>query len=106
MRAFQAVSNADDLLTATCAAVQANAGAALHAHAPIIATIAAVMVLRRRHAGRPELLHLPGGDAIPLAALALALALLASARLANLVAGTIAFAIGAAIYVLSRRSQR
>lgn len=71
-----------------------------------IGTAAAVMVLRRRHAGRPELLHLPGGDAIPLAALALALALLASARLANLVAGTIAFAIGAAIYVLSRRSQR
>lgn len=71
-----------------------------------IGTAAAVMVLRRRHADRAELLRLPGGDAIPLAALALALGLLASAHVANLVAGAIAFAVGAVIYVFSRRARR
>jgi amino acid transporter len=71
-----------------------------------IGTAASVMVLRRRHADRAELLRLPGGDAIPLGALALALGLLASAHLANLVAGAIAFALGAVIYALSRRARR
>ena len=67
-----------------------------------IGTAAAVIVLRRRHAGRTGLLRLPGGDAIPLAAMLLSLALLASARLENLIAGALAFAVGALIYRLSR----
>ena len=67
-----------------------------------IGTAAAVIVLRRRQAGRTGLLRLPGGDAIPLAAMLLSLALLASARLENLIAGALAFAVGALIYRLSR----
>ena len=64
------------------------------------------MVLRRRYADRAELLRLPGGDLIPVAALLLSFMLLASARIENLIAGALAFALGALIYVFSRRARQ
>ncbi len=69
-----------------------------------IGTACAVIVLRRRHAGRAGLLQLPGGDLIPVAAVLLSLALLASARVENLLAGAIAIVIGALIHLASRRA--
>jgi APA family basic amino acid/polyamine antiporter len=68
-----------------------------------IGTAAALLVLQRRYAGRPEALHLPGGPLIPLAALAVALVLVASATAANLVAAGVALLVGAAIYRFYRR---
>lgn len=61
-------------------------------------TAAAVLVLRRRYAGRPDALTLPGGPAIPVAALLLALGLMASASWQNLVAAAGALVAGAAVY--------
>jgi basic amino acid/polyamine antiporter, APA family len=63
-----------------------------------IGTAAAVPVLRRRFADRAQALRLPGGPAIPIAALLVSLAFLASAELRNLVAGAIALVVGAVIY--------
>lgn len=68
-----------------------------------IGTCVAVLVLRRRHGHRPGALQLPGGAAIPVAALVLSLGLLASASLANLAAGAVAMLVGAGIYLLQRR---
>lgn len=69
--------------------------------ATYIGTAAAVPVLRRRFAERPEGYRLPGGPLIPILAILLSLAFLASATWRNLVAGLIALVIGAAIYFLS-----
>lgn len=63
-----------------------------------IGVASAVLVLQRRFADRPQALKLPGGKAIPIAALLLALALLASASLPNLIAAAVALLVGAAIY--------
>ncbi|MDR2871756.1 MAG: APC family permease [Xanthomonadaceae bacterium] len=63
-----------------------------------IGTAAAVLVLRKRYADRPEALRLPGGPAIPVAALLLTLALLFSARWENLLAAGIAALVGATVY--------
>ena len=67
-----------------------------------IGTCLAVLVLRRRFGDRPGALRLPGGPAIPIAALLVSLGLLASASLANLAAAAVALAVGAAIYFLQR----
>jgi len=67
-----------------------------------IGTAAAVPILRRRLPAQPGALRLPGGPTIPVLALLLSLALLASAQPANLLAGGIALAIGAVIYALRR----
>jgi basic amino acid/polyamine antiporter, APA family len=69
-----------------------------------ITTSASVLVLRRRHGDSPGTLRLPGGPLIPLAALALSLALLLSARPAHLVAVGIAVLIGSVIYRFPRRA--
>lgn len=63
-----------------------------------LGTATSVLVLRRRHGARPGALHLPGGPAIPVAAILLSLGLLASASAANLAAGAVAIALGALIY--------
>lgn len=65
-------------------------------------TAAAVMVLRRRHRGRPGVLQLPGGDLVPALALLVCLGLVASAHLENLAAAAVALAAGAVIYALRR----
>ncbi|HEY2590262.1 MAG TPA: hypothetical protein VGI35_01620, partial [Steroidobacteraceae bacterium] len=69
--------------------------------ATYIGTAAAVPVLRRRMAALPGV-RLPLGPTIPIAALALSIALLASASAANLLAGAGALAVGGAIYCFRR----
>jgi amino acid transporter len=68
-----------------------------------IGTAMSVLVLRRRYATRVDMLRLPGGPAIPVAAIVLSLGLLASASAANLVAGVVAIFVGALIYRMRRR---
>lgn len=70
-----------------------------------ITTTAAVLVLQRRLGDAPGALHLPGGMAIPLAALALSLVLLLSASLANLLAVSMAVLVGSLIYAFPRRER-
>lgn len=70
--------------------------------ATYIGTAAAVPVLRRRMVARADAVRLPFGATIPFAALALALALLASAQKANLLAATGALALGGVIYYFRR----
>jgi APA family basic amino acid/polyamine antiporter len=67
-----------------------------------IGTAAAVPILRHRLPARPGAVRLPGGSTIPVLALVLSLALLASAQPANLLAGAIAWAFGAVVYRLRR----
>lgn len=67
-----------------------------------IGTAAAVPILRRKFPRTEKTLVLPGGAAIPIAALVLSLALLASASAWNLAAGAIALAIGALLYRFRR----
>ena len=70
--------------------------------ATYIGTAAAVPVLRRRRPSTARDFRLPGGAAIPLAALLVCLVFLSSATPQNLLAGAVALAVGALIYV-SRR---
>jgi amino acid transporter len=70
--------------------------------ASYIGTAAAVPVLRRKMPSTERTLRLPGGPLIPLAALAICLLFLFSATAKNLVAGAVALAAGAVIF-LSRR---
>ena len=67
-----------------------------------IGTAAAVPVLRRKRPVTDRTLVLPGGAAIPIAALVLSFVLLASASAWNLIAGAIALAIGAVLYRMRR----
>jgi amino acid transporter len=67
-----------------------------------VATTMAVPVLRRRQTAEGAFV-LPGGLAIPVAATAVSLALLASASWANLLAGAVALAVGGILYVLKRK---
>jgi len=66
--------------------------------ATYIGTAAAVPVLRRKLARGEHAIVLPGGATIPVLALLLCLAFLASATLQNLIAGAIGLAVGAVIY--------
>lgn len=59
-----------------------------------IGTAAAVPVLRRKLEAPPGSFRLPGGPAIPIAAIAVSLALAASATRANLIAAAVALAVG------------
>jgi basic amino acid/polyamine antiporter, APA family len=74
--------------------------------ATYIGTAAAVPVLRRRMAERAGVVRLPFGATIPIAALALAIALLASATRANLLIAAGALAAGGGVYCLRRRATR
>ncbi len=71
--------------------------------ATYMGTAAAIPMLRRRFGDRPGAWRLPGGLAIPAAALLLCLVFLASTTLANLVAGAAALAIGALLYITRRK---
>lgn len=68
-----------------------------------ITTSGAVLVLRKRHGDIPGTLKLPGGPLVPVAALALSLALLASASATNLLAVGAAMLLGCVFYVLRRK---
>jgi APA family basic amino acid/polyamine antiporter len=70
--------------------------------ATYVGTAAAVPVLRRRFRDRPNVLRLPGGATIPIAALLLSFVFLLSASWRNLVAGAVALLIGAVIYQFQR----
>ncbi len=73
--------------------------------ATYMGTAAAVPILRRKLGVRESAFRLPGGPLIPILALLLCLAFLASAELANLLAGLVALAIGLVIYALRRRPE-
>ena len=64
-----------------------------------IGCAAAVLKLRRRFAGQPHAITLPGGPLIPIGALLLSFALMASASWMNLAAAAVALLIGTAIYL-------
>ncbi|WP_425603117.1 APC family permease [Lysobacter soli] len=68
-----------------------------------LGTAGSVLVLRHKHGDREGALRLPGGPLIPIAAIVLSLALLASAQVANLIAAAIALVIGAVVYAFRRR---
>ena len=68
-----------------------------------LGTAGSVLVLRHRHGDREGALRLPGGALIPVAAIVLSLALLASAQIANLIAAGIALLVGAMVYAFRRR---
>jgi amino acid transporter len=70
--------------------------------ATYIGTAAAVPVLRRRFSPGEHTIVLPGGPTIPVLALLLCLAFLASATMGNLVAGAVGLAVGVAIYAFRR----
>jgi APA family basic amino acid/polyamine antiporter len=67
-----------------------------------IGTAAALPILRRRLGDRPGGVRLPLGSTIPVAALALSIALLSSARTSSLLPVVGAFAIGVVIYWFRR----
>jgi amino acid transporter len=73
--------------------------------ATYIGTAAAVPVLRRKFPLRKGAFRLPGGPTIPILALLLCLAFLASAKSENLIAGLIGLAIGVVIYVTRRPAE-
>lgn len=68
-----------------------------------IGTAAALPVLRKRFGPQPNAVRLPGGATIPVLAIGLSLALLASASLYNLLAGLVALAAGAVLYSFRRK---
>ena len=70
--------------------------------ATYIGTAAAVPVLRRKMQTGEHTVVLPGGATIPVLALLVCIAFLASATLENLVAGLFALAAGVAIYFVRR----
>ena len=72
--------------------------------ATYIGTAAAVPVLRRKFEPDERTVLLPGGATIPVLALVVCIAFLASATVENLVAGLIALAAGGAIYFLRRNN--
>lgn len=72
--------------------------------ATYIGTAAAVPVLRRKFEPGEHTIVLPGGPTIPVLALLVSLAFLASATTQNLVAGLIALALGVAIYFFRRKA--
>jgi hypothetical protein len=71
--------------------------------ATYIGTAAAVPVLRTKFVRTERSFVLPGGLTIPVLALVLSLAFLASATVHNLVVGLIALVVGVVIYLLRRK---
>jgi basic amino acid/polyamine antiporter, APA family len=74
--------------------------------ASYIGTAAAVPVLRRKLPASERHLRLPGGPAIPIAALLVCALFLSSATPKNAIAGAIALAVGAVVYLVGRRGAR
>jgi basic amino acid/polyamine antiporter, APA family len=72
--------------------------------ATYIGTAAAIPVLRRKLPATDHTIRLPGGPAIPIAALIVCIFFLFRAEAQNLKAGAIALAVGALIYMLGRRN--
>jgi amino acid transporter len=70
--------------------------------ATYIGTAASVPVLRRKMPATDRTIRLPGGPAIPAAALAVCLVFLSSATAKNLIAGSVALAAGGLIFAMRR----
>jgi amino acid transporter len=70
--------------------------------ATYMGTAAAVPVLRRKMPSTPRAIRIPGGPLIPVAALAICVLFLSAAEKKNWIAGGIALAVGAAIYLVPR----
>lgn len=70
--------------------------------ATYIGTALAVPVLRRKMPATERTIRLPGGPAIPIAALVICVLFLSAAEAKNWIAGGIALALGALIYFLRR----
>lgn len=68
-----------------------------------VSTAAAIPVLRRKLPDTASTVRLPGGAAIPVAALGVSAFLLASATAGNLLAGAAAILLGAFLFALRRR---
>jgi amino acid transporter len=66
-------------------------------------TAAAVPVLRRKFPRTENTVVLPGGPAIPIAALLVCLVFLASTEVRNLAFAAVALAVGVGIYAVRRR---
>jgi len=73
--------------------------------ATYIATAVAVPVLRRKFAVRERTIVLPGGATIPILALLVCVAFLASSTAENLFAGLIALVLGGAVYAFRRKAK-
>jgi APA family basic amino acid/polyamine antiporter len=71
-----------------------------------IGTAAAVPILRRRFGVRTNVVRLPGGLTIPMAALVLSMVLLTNARSGSLIAGSIGLAVGAVLYQFRQPPRR
>lgn len=71
--------------------------------ATYMGTAAAVPVLRRKMPSTPWTIRLPGGAAIPVAALLVCCLLLSSATATNLIRAAVALLIGAVIYLIALR---
>src|SRR4029453_18458046 len=67
--------------------------------ATYIGTCLAVPILRRKLPATPRTIRLPGGPVIPILALVICLVFLSAAEKKNFVAGAIALAAGALVYV-------
>jgi APA family basic amino acid/polyamine antiporter len=72
--------------------------------ATYLGTAASVPVLRRKLPARPRTIRLPGGPAIPIAALAICVFFLSAATAQNFIAGGVALVIGALIYTARRNA--
>jgi APA family basic amino acid/polyamine antiporter len=72
--------------------------------ATYIGTAAAVPVLRRKFAVTEQTIVLPGGPTIPILALLVCVAFLASSTAENLLAGLIALVLGGVLYALRRKT--
>jgi amino acid transporter len=71
--------------------------------ATYIGTAASVPVLRRKMPATERTIRLPGGPTIPILALIVCVIFLSSATTKNLIAGAVALAVGAVLYVLGGR---
>jgi amino acid transporter len=71
--------------------------------ATYIGTAAAVPVLRRKLPATSRTVRLPGGPAIPAAALVVCLVFLSAATTEHLIAGALARAVGVLIYAIGLR---
>ena len=74
--------------------------------ATYIGTCLAVPILRRKLPATPRTIRLPGGPVIPILALVICLVFLSAAEKKNFVAGAIALAAGALVYVARGRAAR
>jgi amino acid transporter len=73
--------------------------------ATYIGTAAAVPILRRKFPVKEQTIVLPGGATIPILALLVCVAFLASSTAENLVAGLIALVLGVAVYAFRRKAK-